>query len=105
MKISHYTCEPRSILTRTCIKLKPVAFALHLSADRSATYSSIRERLCDAVFWGSHEALAVGGDLGNGRWGPGTGLRLATAGRTAGATRSSRLHSAGIAGLQLGRHL
>ena len=33
MSNSHYTCDSRSILTKTCRKPKPVAFALHLSQN------------------------------------------------------------------------
>src|SRR5262249_35075252 len=69
MRDSHFTCESRSILTRTCIKPSPVAFALHLSVDGSATYSSSGKFLVDAAVGGSHEALAIGGNLGLGCWG------------------------------------
>ena len=57
MSDSHFTCESRSILTRTCRKpASPVAFALHLSIDGSATYSGIGETLCARRSGGSHEA-------------------------------------------------
>ena len=56
MSDSHFTCESRSILTRTCRKPSPVAFALHLSIDGSATYSGIGETLCARRSGGSHEA-------------------------------------------------
>ena len=45
MSDSHSTCEDGSILTRACIKSSPVAFALHLSIDGSATYSRHRGNL------------------------------------------------------------
>jgi hypothetical protein len=45
MSGSHFTCEDGSILTRACRKSSPVAFALHLSIDGSATYSGIGETL------------------------------------------------------------
>src|SRR5215469_3286614 len=63
VSITRVTCEHGSILTITCIKLWPVAFALHRSADGSATYSGIGRTLCDNAFWGSHKALTVGGSL------------------------------------------
>ena len=45
MSGSHFTCEDGFILTRACRKSSPVAFALHLSIDGSATYSGIGETL------------------------------------------------------------
>ena len=63
MSDSHFTCESRSILTRACRKPSPVAFALHLSIDGSATYSGIGETLCARRSGGSHEALAFGGNV------------------------------------------
>ena len=59
----------RSIPTVTCKKPSPVAFALHLSVDGSATYSGLGETLCGRRFGESHEALASGGDLGIDCWG------------------------------------
>src|SRR5262249_2107500 len=79
MSDSHFTCESRSILTRTCRKPMPVAFALHLSIDGSATYSGIGETLCARRSGGSHEALAFGGNVGMGCQAPGRCVRPAAA--------------------------
>src|SRR5499427_4863926 len=86
MNDSHLTCKSRSILTRTCRKPSPVAFASHLSIDGSATYSGIGETLCARRFGGSHEALAFGGNVGVGCQRPGRRVRPAAAAQRA-ATR------------------
>jgi len=75
MRISHYTCDSRSILTRTCRKPKPVAFALHLSAGASATYSRVAGKLFRAPSEGLYEALVIGWSIGICRSSPGTCLR------------------------------
>src|SRR5262245_52147901 len=105
MKDSHFTCESSSILTRTCIKPSPVAFALHLSVDGSATYSSSGKFLFDAAVGGSHEALAIGGNLGIGCWGPSACVRSAATGRGTTSPRASRLCAASFSSLQLGGNL
>src|SRR5262249_8654049 len=96
MNDSHLTCESRSILTRTCRKPSPVAFASHLSIDGSATYSGIAETLCARRFGGSHEALAFGGNVGIGCQRPGRRVRPAAAADQRAATRASCLCSAAL---------
>ena len=64
MSDSHFTCESRSILTRTCRKpASPVAFALHLSIDGSATYPGTGETLCARRSGGRMKRWLLAGTL------------------------------------------
>src|SRR5690349_19729415 len=63
MNFSHFAFEEPSLLTVSCGYPVRVAFALHLSADRSATYSRIGENFCDAAFGGRMKRWLLAGTL------------------------------------------
>ena len=63
MSDSHITCESCSILTRACRKPSPVAFALHLSIDGSATYPGTGETLCARRSGGRMKRWLLAGTL------------------------------------------
>src|SRR5262249_53288406 len=64
---SHCTCESPSMLTKTCRKPSPMAFALHLSIDGSATYSRIGKLFVDAALGAHMKRWLVAGTAAGGQ--------------------------------------
>src|SRR5436305_9419683 len=60
MRDSHFTCEPRSILTSACRKPAAVAFALHRCPCSSGTYRDSEDRVGLYLRGGMHRWLLAG---------------------------------------------
>ena len=89
------------MLTRACRKLSPVAFALHLSIDGSATYSGIGETLSvTPLLGGRMKRWLLAGTLALAAGGQGLASALPPPARAAAAsTRPGGLRAPGGRGL------